>query len=367
MVSISSRNPDLIIVTQPAGDRPCSSPPNLSPGSKSWEESLVQLAKGLQNICRSPDAIEKEINYPRVRSTPDSPNPSPSPTSPGSDFGGRLMPVRHLQSESKLAAKLSEICGSPRQRMVPPERGCGTAGGSPKTCQLRRPSLGKDELFQAEVEVGPRKAEDLQLVMEHGALTIMPNQEEDFLSVEQGAQLPAVIDIPPSVDPQQLMCVLRDGTLEVHETRRKRSAEDRRSDICLAHSDRFSDLSATWQCASHGYSPIIIQDDLETEVVRLVLRVPDGYSMEQIQIRTIDDHLIIKGHPKSGAGVYYRNMSSDDSDIESVRKRHGIGFTKIFELPNSLDPFSIVAQLTETNQLIIEAKLSAYRCKCNKF
>ena len=392
MVSIGSPSPEQMIgYAIPGSTEACD-----YVTENTWSNNFLQLAKGLQTICRSPESKDKHLQsyLPKsgdARAAPSSPvghtppkrshsdssaitrrDDSP-PLSPAHDmpslvsppykvatpcdiYSSHIMPVRHLQSEIKLAQKLREICHSPREKVLPHDHRGETACGQ-RICEAhRRPSFLHQPKNLARIDVGTSKADELSLKMDDGQLQIQVRQEEDFKVVGE-------VEIPAHVDTQHLVCILRDNFLEVSETGKRKAT-------CERHSHSLSETEGVgyWSKLPDGKTPapIIIEDKVDTDSVRLVLTVPKGYHMKQIRIQTVDDHLIIKGRPLSPRHRAHRSMSVD-GNIKYPHKTctsELIGFTRVFELPSSWDPFSIVAQLNQKHQLIIDAKLT-YRCRCH--
>ena len=403
MVSVRATSPEQMIGYTIPGDtgvRDQYKQPN-------WDQSLFQLAQGLQHICRSPDGKEKDrflgskivenvVSSQSVVQTVEPQNRTPptystnadslseclapstisspllsdgsatknisGPLSVSTDYdvlNSQRMPVRHQQSESKLDQKLKEICHSPRQKILPHDHEGNTACGQRICNAHRRPSFLHRPQFLARADVGICKAEDLILSMDGGMLKVSVKRSTEV-------RLVCEVQIPPDVDIQHLVCILRDNTLEVSQT-------GKRKPVCERNS--YSMLSAEGVGFLPNFpvdsspAPIVIEDKVYTDIVRLVLTVPSGYKMDQIAIQTVDDHLIIKGHPhrkrkladcirnmgESTEFIHHRCSLGDPGDV--------LGFTRVFELPSSWDPFSIVAQLNEKHQLIIDVKLT-YRCRC---
>ena len=159
----------------------------------------------------------------------------------------------------------------------------------------------------------------------------------------------------------------------------------------------------------HG--PIVIHDD-GSQQLKLVLRIPAGYNMQDLVIKTVDDQLIVSG--KKLTTLYNsvttpppqqplldmeteREMTSSCSFSSSLPSSTSASsssstatpnaadaqaasttsaspgpspseseFVKVFELPNTVDPYSITAHVTERCQLVIQAVLSS-RCRCGSY
>ena len=165
--------------------------------------------------------------------------------------------------------------------------------------------------------------------------------------------------------------------------------------------------------------PIVIHDD-GSQQLKLVLRIPAGYNMQDLVIKTVDDQLIVSG--KKLPALYGNNsvttpppqqqlqqqqlpsdmemetemtpscsFSSSFSSSLSASSSSSTAtpnaadaqaasttsaspgpspseseFVKVFELPNTVDPYSITAHVTERCQLVIQAVLSS-RCRCGSY
>lgn len=90
--------------------------------------------------------------------------------------------------------------------------------------------------------------------------------------------------------------------------------------------------------------------------------------MEDIKIKTIDDHLVVSGKRQgmkrcfsldklvlaslenTSTGVHENNQGTFNSKEEIFQ---------VFELPDSVDPYSMTAKLTERHQLVINATLTS--------
>ena len=150
----------------------------------------------------------------------------------------------------------------------------------------------------------------------------------------------------------------------------------------------------------HG--PIVIHDD-GSQQLKLVLRIPPGYNMQDLVIKTVDDQLIVSGkklttlynsvttpppqqqqqQPPPDAETETTPSCSFSSSFSSTPNAADAQaasttsaspgpspseseFVKVFELPNTVDPYSITAHVTDRCQLVIQAVLST-RCRCESY
>ena len=354
MVSIPGRDPGLDISYSPPGRHPSfgSSSSGTPTSPNSWEETLQLLSRELQVICKSPDRYD-------IPSFPMSPRASPGPTSPiGSELQSRgdakALTVRHLQSEEKLREKLTYICRSPRrslQQSISTEGYPTTQSAKIVRASKRKPTYGLP-YFRTTVEIGNRGIEDIRVYVENRKLKVLPKSNKVSCN-DSPCDLPAIIEIPPEVNPAKLLCIVKDGILEVKESKRRGGHTKGRFVNGL---DLHRSLSAGGQrwLLNAEQNPIIIEDE-GSHQLKLVLQVPKDFNFEDLKIKTVDDHLIV-----SGKRCQSLTESCDLAASQTLAKffSEKDELFQVFELPSSVDPYSITAHLTENMQLIIQAKLS---------
>ncbi len=310
----------------------------------SWEETLQMLSRELQVICRSPDSHENLPPFPCLQKT------SPGPASPtGGELINRadakLLTVRHLQSEEKLEEKLTYICRSPRRSTRPT--------GS-KTAKIVRPSKRKSNYglpyFRTTVAIGEHGIEDIHVYIEDHKLKVL--HKSDACDDSEECELPTSIEIPAHVNPAKLICIVKDEILEVKESKHQgRSRHTFVNGLDLRRS--LSAGGLRWHTNS-DQSPIVIEDE-GSHQLKLVLQVPKGFNFDDLKIKTIDDHLIISGKRCQAL------CESCDLALSNFQKCYfdeKDEMFQVFELPSSVDPYSITAHLTDQMQLIIQAELS---------
>ena len=163
----------------------------------------------------------------------------------------------------------------------------------------------------------------------------------------------------------------------------------------------------------HG--PIVIHDD-GSQQLKLVLRIPAGYNMQDLVIKTVDDQLIVSGKKlttlysnssvttpppqlqqqpppevetetemtpscsfssssfNSSTSTFSSTATPNAADAQAASTTSASPgpspseseFVKVFELPNTVDPYSITAHVTDRCQLVIQAVLST-RCRCGSY
>lgn len=379
--------------------RSSSSDTPTSPNS-SWEESLQLLSRNLQVICCSPDRYDN----PQVPQSPQSPGPgatggaprmvtagnvTPGPRSPLSTSSPRsspcpasptehlrnelkLLTVRHVQSEERLKEKLTSICRSPRrlQSMVsdpvgesplmhsypshPPSKLAAAASAKRKALV---------STFKMAIDIGKLGVEDLHVYIEEQKLKVSAKEPSESTDV---GELPASIDIPAGVDLSKLICVVRDGVLEVREGKNRGPPKGRfLHGLDLRRSLSMGGPNSARQVPQKQANPIVIEDE-GSHKLKLILHVPTGYTFDDLKIKTVDDLLIISGKKNFSPlslmdtiliATQAENMDSK-VDEDSVKKDVDQELFHVFELPSSVDPYSMTAHLADNNKLVIQADLS---------
>ncbi len=282
------------------------------------------------------------------------------------------------------------------------------------------------------IQVGNRSIEDLRVVIEDRQLKVYadnsksdetdqakssdessgskPSETGDDVSSNTNNGQPTtdlikVVKIPENVSPEKLICIMRDGNLQVRETKSQKqsiptteawqqeglpgqrascggripSSSPQEKEECGAEgaeapeSPRHRSKSDGSQPAP-SQGPIVIHDDGSLQL-KLVLQIPPGYRMQDLVIKTIDDELIVSGK-KPGSSSLQPQSPPEGATQEAEATPTPASptgpqlltteFMKVFELPNTVDPYSITAHVTEKCQLVIQARLSS-RCRCGSY
>lgn len=336
---------------------------------------MMQLSRDLQTICRSPDRYDMPV-FPPTQSgvMPPSGPTSPSSgdtTSSGSTSSysggpplkcdvGKILNVRHVQSEEKLREKLTYICRSPRRG-----RSSTSSSNEGESNKLKAKAAKNTKrkaglslpYFKASINIGNHTIEDLSVLIEDHKLKVF-SERSDESDIFAFGELPVILELPPDVNPQKLICIVRDGVLEVKESKRKCPPTNKMLGRQLSMSYTSSGIRGDTlkSCLDHtpDQCPIVIEDD-GSHLLKLVLRIPPVYKFNDLQIKTVDNQLIVTGRrgPQRSLSASFSppTWNKENRDDEDC-------FSKVFELPSSVDPFSITARLTEQHQLIIQATLS---------
>lgn len=215
--------------------------------------------------------------------------------------------------------------------------------------------------FKTTIDIGKHGVEDLQVFIEDHKLKVSTKTGEEDTS--DGAELPAIVDIPTDVDVSKLICVVRDGVLEVKESKNRNPSKGR----FLHGLDLRRSLSLggrhLQQKSQNQTNPIVIEDE-GSHKLKLILQVPVGYKFDDLKIKTVDDLLIVSGKKDQSANVEESVLNTSSESIESDEATNSLApdtdreLFHVFELPSSVDPYSMTAHLSENSKLIIQAVLS---------
>jgi len=255
---------------------------------------------------------------------------------------------------------------------------------------VKRKSL--SPAFRTTIDIGKHGVEDLQVFIEDHKLSV--STKAGCTDDDEETDLPATVDIPANVDVSKLICVVRDGVLEVKEGKNRSPGKGR-----FLHG---LDLRRSLSLGGHNLhqrvqkqtNPIVIEDE-GSHKLKLILQVPTGYKFGDLKIKTVDDLLIVSGkkddsvnskstNAKEGNTESIKvesentesentneetsegtlNTSSDSIELESDATTNKFvantdrELFHVFELPSSVDPYSMTAHLSENSKLIIQATLS---------
>ena len=330
------------------GSNTKTSPLSPRPGVN-WETTLNTLARQLNSICRT-NETSRTI---KCSTAPSSPRISPRPRSPNALFpGDKRVAVSHLQSEEKLREKLSAICQPTRNNRHSFESSPSASPRQSRRSARRRISLPRPD-FRASINIGNCGIVDLKVFVQDHTLHVSPR--EDLENAENVGQLPATIQIPAEVSPEKLICLVKDGSLEIRESKRRSAPKGRMLKGLDLRRTNSHDPTRKRPVISEQ-APIVIEAD-DSENLKLVMQMPSGFGLEDIHLKTVDDHLFVSAYHSNKIEACKHEMKecSDQCRRPSVQEE----VFQVFELPESVDPYSIEAQLTEKGQLVILATLSS--------
>jgi len=258
------------------------------------------------------------------------------------------------------------VYGSPRGALpggsvTPESRSPQLVRRAKRSSSGRKRSTGKSS-FRKQIPIGDSTIEDLVVHIENGTFHVRTVCESD-----QG-ELPITIELPEQVSPDQLICLVKNGILEVRENRKRSMVNmpnvlPRNSVACPSGSLNPQDLRRTMsydprRSSLHTVSqppalrnctrtPIVLEAD-DTTQLKLVMHIPDGLTMNDIFLKTVNTHLIV-------SAIQCGNNSPCQQDCPNVTQSKEV--FQIFELPERVDPYSIEAHLSEKQKLIITVGL----------
>ncbi|ELU14699.1 hypothetical protein CAPTEDRAFT_204443 [Capitella teleta] len=320
---------------------------SISPGSpKSWEESLIELSKGLQVICGSPEEPENGKGLGLLSPSKLSP-PSPAqqsnvgglptiheykrtcsmlsppwqtnsgvPWTPNSSPCSEYKPllVRHEESHDKLQEKLAKICKKPSK----PEDGeeeedpaSETGFRHKENYMLRRESLKLG--FRFHQDLSDCDVDKLLVAVDDsGVLTVAVIADWSDSARLSEVQLPSATDLSKMVCTVSVCNVLY--------------LRERSSVILNFHS---TGLTKT-------FLPIVIEDEANARV-KCILHIPDHFKAEDVNVKTLDDHLVVSCSDKTSSTSFKMDV----------------------QLPDGVETRTISAKISNRNQLLVSGVLGS--------
>ena len=305
-----------------------------SPGS--WEESFLELCRGLTMICGSPKQERRNRH-----ATADSPrrqvrcggatSPSVTPRIGRSMSTGKVpdngtaaqlycpVRVKHEESEDKLSEKLASICKSP--------------SSEPAQRLVVRPeaemALTRRCAFRASVDIGSHTIDDVSV-----------SAEDDMLRVrclDANSTLIAQRDLPSGVDIGRLVCRIEDGSLDISE-----------------HPSVFVQSTLPLGSPAYRYCPLICEHaGPDGNQFKMAVHFPGEYHLHDLCVKTVDEQLVVSAWPQ----IRHPDVTQD-APVPAARCQ------LIIQLPSFVDTRTVTALLTTRNQLIVMSSTSAIS-RCN--
>jgi hypothetical protein len=302
---------------------------------------LIELSKGLQVICGSPEEPTPKGLLSPSKLSPPSPvhtnatnvntnvgglptihefkrtvsmlspswktTESGAPWTPTSSPGAEYKPllVRHEESEDRLQEKLARICN----KKSPP-------GGSPDVIRKEKYVLRRESLklgFRFHQDVSDFDVDKLVISVDSaGLLTV--SVVSDWL--DSSAHI-AQVQVPPQTDLCKVVCTV--SVCNVLYLRER--------------------TTSTYNLHSTGlhkaFLPIMIEDEPNARV-RCILHIPDQFKADDVHVKTLDDHLVVHCYDK-----------------------HKSSFKMNVQLPDGVETRTISAKISNRNQLIVSGVLGS--------
>ncbi|KAK2189794.1 hypothetical protein NP493_96g00004 [Ridgeia piscesae] len=334
-------------IDSPSGRRMPPRPRSAASSPGSWEESFLELSRGLELICGSPkqerrhqhataDSPRRQIR--RGQSVPVIPRVGRSLSTgkvPDDGTTARLycpVRVKHEESEDKLSEKLASICKADRSPSPSP---CPTSDPSPRLFPVQpepEPDMTltrTSRAFRACVDIGPNTIDDVSVSVEDGMLRVR--------GLDNCCTLIAQRDLPPGVDVGRLVCRIDDGSLDVSE-----------------HPSVFMKSTLPLGSPAYRYCPLICEHGGDDgDQFKLVLHFPGEYHLHDLCVKTVDEQLIVSARPQRR---------------DQEHSRHALVFAArcqlVIQLPAFVDTRTVTALLTTRNQLIVLSSTSTLS-RCN--
>ena len=367
---------DLDPITE-AKDQPSSCASSCDSNSpKSWEESLQSLSRDLAQICR-------RRTYSGARSNTSSPGceslliaePSPRGSvdvrpSSNEESTSRQLRVRHEETTEKLRQSLTFICRqntssssnasawrceglpTPNQDVIKsdeqvstPQNQCSAsrskgmstpqnqdvlrASGKKSTTVRKVESMKNGLRFKVELAEGS-DPDKVAIRIDSNVLSVYHVDTADVIHT---------VTLTEKVSTQALACNIVHGATSLYV---RQLSKDTTYLKYVGFTER--------------YLPVLREDESHL-CVYITTHIPQELSFEDIQVKTIDDVLVIKGE-RSNAAEMPADECSGDRTSGDVDCDDRPSFTVMMNLPEGADHRSVSASISDEHQLVIRASLS---------
>uniref|UniRef100_A0A0B7ATA4 SHSP domain-containing protein n=1 Tax=Arion vulgaris TaxID=1028688 RepID=A0A0B7ATA4_9EUPU len=190
--------------------------------------------------------------------------------------------------------------------------------------------------FRVRFDVNEFKPEEIQVKVQDNKLIVNAKHEEKSAQTSVSREYSRQVDIPGSVDQEKMQCVLsKDGILSVEAplTQPSLTGSDAIFPIKTSSPAKSLDMSTPVK------NPIITEAD-GSRKLRLEVDIGE-FKPEDVVVKTMDRKLIVHAeHEEKTSG---RTLHKE--------------FNKEYDLPESVDPATIQAYITDDKKLTIEAPL----------
>lgn len=366
----------------------------------SWKEEMNDLSKELTKICHSPintspnsPLMGRNINNSFIQrsspitvsksgnlagETPELPSPStnkhlvipasraplakrntemniqnfPIPAVLVQNFSDdhMVLRVRHEESKDLLEKQLAMISGfkttsqedvkQTRQATTPKEMAAKV------TKKMHESVMGKR--FRTLVNIGDCPHEELMIVLEDNIMTLYR------LSKDKDVNELRKVDIPNTVDPECLICNLQDQSLEIMEYPKK---------VIFTEYNGESTSSGADALKRKSYR-LSVAEDVKNNMWKLVWHVPEPFQSSELNVKTIDETLVITCFEKNLKSGSNRSLFSKKGDAQKKQSAsdecHSMKIT--VEIPENVEPKTVSAVVTKNKQLIIQG-ISSWRTR----
>ncbi|BFZ15718.1 hypothetical protein BsWGS_18757 [Bradybaena similaris] len=196
--------------------------------------------------------------------------------------------------------------------------------------------------FRIRFDVCEFQPEEIQVKVQDNKLIVNARHEEKSAQTSVSREYSRQVDIPCSVDQEKMQCILsKDGILSVEAPLTQPALTGEDTIFPIKSSTPSKSLDMTTQVKN----PIITEAD-GSRKLRLEVDIGE-FKPEDVVVKTMDRKLIVHAeHEEKTSG---RTLHKE--------------FNKEYDLPESVDPATIQAYLTDDKKLTIEAPLKPLQKK----
>lgn len=230
--------------------------------------------------------------------------------------------------------------------------------------RIFRDDVKEGKRFQVGFDVSQFSPEEISVRTQDGKIVVQAKHEETGVGKNVSREFSRTVDVPSHVDPEKLSCTLsKDGILSLEapvsapQYDRILKGSDPMSPPTILQAMPASLMQSApltsqlglhptqlepQQAAEYASGALVTEDDASRKM-KFVVDVGPEFTPDDISVKTIDRKLAVTArHEERSEGR------------TSMRE-----FSKEFELPEDVDPNSVVASMTDDGKLILEAPLLA--------
>jgi len=274
------------------------------------------------------------------------------------------MTVRHIETSKQLTEQLSVICGGLKTGLANEEDLESSTAQRNSSCEgifsseevqdktdsssssaVQHVSSRAAALMAAgaglrlKVDVRSTMFEDLVVsVTDQNLLTVHTSHDSNKILLRSS--------LPDTVELNRLLCYVHGPTLLVQERPEEQSIT----------------VFIGTDCA---YLPVVRENEIKKELT-IVLHVPALFQFKDLNVRTIDDSVVITGIKDGGntpANFNSAIFSFDSSVVEGATQPPS-SFQVTMQLPTGTDSRSVSAWLAKHNQIIVKGRLCPTSRSC---
>jgi HSP20 family molecular chaperone IbpA len=198
--------------------------------------------------------------------------------------------------------------------------------------------------FKVRFDVHEFKPEEISVQTQDKRLVVKARHEERTQNATVTREFSRQVDIPKNVDPKAMLAsVTKDGVLIIDAPLTSPDYQMLTSSTNVAPTGSLIESPFSLPMSTSGLGPGIITKPDGTRELRLEIDVGTQYKPEEITVKTVDRKICISARHEEKMG----NRTSFSE------------FSKEYEIPESVDPFTVNAYLTDTGKLIVEAPLQS--------